>query len=71
VELHDFVTPGLSAEIRSRFERTHLIEQFWARDRTSKDLPFHLRAFDWYMSEALREFRPRRMSWFYMRARED
>ena len=70
VELHDFVTPGLSAEVRSRFERTHLIEQFWARDRTGKDLPFHLRAFDWYMSEALREFRPRGMSWFYMRARE-
>jgi hypothetical protein len=70
VELHDFVTPGLSAEIKSRFENTHLIEQIWARDRTAKDLPFHASAYGWYMCEALREFRPRGMSWFYMRKRE-
>jgi hypothetical protein len=67
VELHDFVTPGLSAKINSRFKKTHLIDQIWARDRTAKDLPFRARPYDWYMSEALREFRPSGMSWFYMR----
>jgi hypothetical protein len=71
VELHEFVTSGVSTKIKSRFEKTHMIEQVWARDRSSRDLPFRARPYDWYMSEALREFRPKGMSWYYMRAMDN
>lgn len=39
VELHDMIIPGISAEIRRRFEGTHAIEQIPVRTHAPTDVP--------------------------------
>jgi hypothetical protein len=70
VELHDFVKRGLSDVIRGRFSKTHAIDQVWEGTRGVEDFPFRtLRTRllpDVYIENELNEFRPERMSWFWM-----
>ncbi|HAF25555.1 MAG TPA: hypothetical protein DCK93_22045 [Blastocatellia bacterium] len=70
VELHEFVKQGLSEIIRERFTATHQVNEIWQEHRSTKDLPFRTfqtRLFpEVYIENELTEFRPERMSWFWM-----
>ncbi len=70
VELHDFVKRDLSQIIRERFQSSHRIEHIWQTERSLNDFPFKTirtriipKA---YIENELSEFRPERMSWFWM-----
>lgn len=71
LELHDFVQRGLSEALRERFTSTHQITQIWQEERSADVFPFRTwqtplipRA---YIENELTEFRPERMSWFWMK----
>ncbi|MDQ1637039.1 MAG: hypothetical protein QOF62_378 [Pyrinomonadaceae bacterium] len=70
VELHDFVNRGLSDVIRGRFSETHGIAEIWQETRSVRDFPFqslHTRLLpNVYIENELNEYRPERMSWFWM-----
>lgn len=66
VELHDFIHPGLSAEIEARFRLTHRIEIIRQRGRRMDDLPLRSRWLDRWMIRLTDEQRPTLMDWFYM-----
>jgi hypothetical protein len=70
VELHDFIVPGITKELRKRFAATHTIEQIWQQPRSRADFPWSTfgtrlmpRSYlDWSVSE----WRPVQMSWLWM-----
>lgn len=68
VELHEFLRPGISAEIYRRFHPSHRIRFIPSEPRTSADwpdgidIPVHLR------QRLLAEIRPGPMTWFWMTA---
>lgn len=75
VELHDGKNAGVSDRIRSRFEKSHIIETIWQQRRTPTDFPFtnaYTRLLDpAHLEAAVDEGRPVRdgatpMSWFWM-----
>ena len=74
VEIHDFVDAGLSAVIRSRFERTHEIVEIDQRARTLDDFPLRtplgtgLLLSKRYI-KSMDEGRPAHMNWFAMTPR--
>jgi len=39
VEVHDHIRPGISDELRERFNASHTIQQFDSRSRSANDLP--------------------------------
>jgi len=66
-EMHDFVRPGITEEIRRRFAATHRCERIWQEPRTRKDFPFQTIGTALlpgsYLDWAVSEWRPVRMSW--------
>jgi hypothetical protein len=70
VEMHEFVSPGITERVTERFAATHNVQPIWQEDRHRSDLPFTTlgtrllpRSYlDWSVSE----WRPERMSWLWM-----
>ena len=70
VELHDFITEGISDTLISRFLNTHSIEKILQTKRARSEFPFRTlyinilpsRYLDWTVSE----WRPVKMSWLWM-----
>lgn len=73
VELHEFASPGVAELLSQRFRNTHRIDRIWQTNRTKADYPFDiwLTRFlpDAYASYRVQEFRPEKMSWFWMEPR--
>ena len=71
VELHDFLIPNVSDEIRRRFAGTHAIETITQQPASADDYPFRsiYRALtpSAYVVRAIGDFRPAVMSWFWMK----
>lgn len=70
VELHEFVLRGISEIIRERFCNTHQILHIWQEERNRDEFPFkspYTKLVPYSADLALSEFRPERMSWFWMR----
>lgn len=75
VEMHDFVTPGITEDITKRFTHSHQISRIWQEPRRREEFPFQTavtallprRYLDWAVSE----WRPERMSWLWMEPRSD
>jgi len=73
VEMHEFVSMGITERVTKRFAATHKVRRIWQEDRDRSDLPFATlgtrvlpRAYlDWSVSE----WRPERMSWLWMKPR--
>jgi hypothetical protein len=70
VELHEFVVPGITETLRKRFKPTHRITHVWQTGRGREDYPYRSwytrllpRAYATYL---VQEFRPERMSWFWL-----
>ncbi len=70
VELHDFIEPGLAETLESRFSGTHRLTRIWQVDRSPDEFPFstvYTRLLPTsYLAWAVSEWRPERMSWFWM-----
>ena len=73
VELHDHLSAGVSALIRERFARTHVIREIQQSERAAGDFPFTSalvrllpRA---YLEWAVSEGREAPMHWFWMQPR--
>jgi Met-10+ like-protein len=70
LELHEFVVPGITVEIKKRFSETHDIEHIWQQPRSRSDFPW--RTFGTsilpkaYLDWAVSEWRPERMAWLWM-----
>lgn len=70
VEMHDFITPGITEQIENRFTATHRVTRVWQEPRSSDEFPYRTlltrllpRSYlDWSVSE----WRPERMSWLWM-----
>jgi predicted O-methyltransferase YrrM len=70
VELHDFLIPGLTETLKTRFAATHHIEHILQEPRFRTDFPWRTlgttllpkRYLDWAVSE----WRPVRMAWLWM-----
>jgi hypothetical protein len=70
VELHEFVHRGITEVLRRRFEQTHRITHVQQTGRTREDYPYR----SWYTRllpnayavYLVEEFRPERMSWFWL-----
>jgi hypothetical protein len=70
VELHDFVVPGITQELQSRFSETHRIKHILQAPRSSAQFPWRTfgtallpRSYlDWTVSE----WRPVPMTWLWM-----
>lgn len=71
VELHEFVVPGIGAELSRRFVASHHVERIEQRPRTVEDYPFPISVTRWlpepYASELVQEHRPEPMSWLVLR----
>ena len=70
VELHDFIEPGLAETVEARFTATHRVTRIWQEERTADEFPFatlYTRLLPKsYLAWAVGEWRPARMSWFWM-----
>lgn len=70
VELHEFIVPGITAELNQRFAASHRIEHLWQTPRARSDFPW--RTFGTmllprsYLDWAVSEWRPERMAWLWM-----
>lgn len=73
VETHDFIRPGITAELTRRFDLTHAIERIDTRERLPHEFPFrtwYVRAMPRrYQTYAMFEYRPAPMSWLVMAPR--
>lgn len=73
VELHEFAVKGITETIRQRFEPTHRIEHIWERNRVLSDFPLRSPWLsilpNFALLDTMREWRPERMSWFWMTPR--
>jgi hypothetical protein len=70
VELHEFIKPGITNTVLSRFRKTHALTLIDAKDRDPENYPL-LRIFrppDRYA--AVDEHRPAAMQWAYLRSTE-
>jgi hypothetical protein len=73
VELHDFIAPGVSHLLRTRFESTHHIQLIHQEQRSWDEFPWRT----WitallprsYKDWAVSEWRSVPMSWLYMKSR--
>lgn len=74
LELHEFISPGVTELIRQRFTPTHGIEEIWQEDRTRNDLRFstlYSRLIPGrFVRRIVSEKRPERMFWFVMNPKE-
>lgn len=70
VELHDFLVPGITEELKKRFGATHRISHIWQQPRDRGQFPWRTLGtallpksyLDWSVSE----WRPVRMAWLWM-----
>jgi hypothetical protein len=70
VELHDFILPGITEELKKRFGATHRIEHIWQQPRSRSQFPWRTLGtallpksyLDWSVSE----WRPVQMAWLWM-----
>jgi len=70
VELHDFIVPGITDELKRRFKTTHTIKHIWQKPRSRSQFPWNTLGtrllpksyLDWSVSE----WRPVQMSWLWM-----
>ena len=70
VELHDFIIPGITDELKKRFGATHKIKHIWQQPRSRSQFPWRTpgtrllpKAYlDWSVSE----WRPVPMAWLWM-----
>ena len=73
VELHDFVVPGVTALLRTRFESTHDLQLIHQEPRSWDDFPWSTLVTTLlpksYKNWAVSEWRPVPMSWLYMQSR--
>jgi hypothetical protein len=73
VETHEFLRPGVTDALCSRFARSHDIERIWQEPRDRAEFPWRtlgtmllpVSYLDWAVSE----WRPERMSWLWMTPR--
>jgi hypothetical protein len=74
VELHEFISRGISRRIRDRFEASHTIEEIWTEERHAEEFPLstlYTRLMSQkYLLWALSEGRPEVMNWFWMKPRK-
>jgi hypothetical protein len=74
VEMHDFIVPGLTDLLRSRFEPSHDIRQVLQQPRSRSEFPwgtvFTSLLPASYLDWAVSEWRPVRMSWLWMQPRQ-
>ena len=70
VELHDFLQRGLAETIEERFTATHWVTRIWQEERAAAEFPYatvYTRLLPKsYLRWAVDEWRPERMSWFWM-----
>ena len=70
VEMHDFLSAGISERMSARFAHTHRVKRIWQESRSRAEFPHPTlgtmllprRYLDWAVSE----WRPERMSWLWM-----
>lgn len=74
VETHEFVRPGVTAELRSRFAASHGVKVIWQTERFAAEFPFRTLGTRFlpksYLDWALSEWRPIRMCWLWMKPHE-
>lgn len=70
-EMHEFVQPGVTEELRRRFRATHRVEEIRQQPRSGKEFPYRT---IWtallpeaYLEWAVSEWRPGLMSWLWMK----
>jgi hypothetical protein len=70
VETHEFVVPGITENLKCRFDRTHTVEQIWDEPRSRDEFPWRTLATallpERYLDWAVSEWRPVRMAWLWM-----
>jgi hypothetical protein len=70
VEVHEFVVPGVTDELKSRFSDSHRIEHIWQQPRSRDEFPWQTMGARLlpgsYLDWAVSEWRPERMSWLWM-----
>lgn len=73
VEMHEFISLGISERVMKRFAATHTIRRIWQEDRLGSEFPFATLATRLlprsYLDWAVNEWRPERMSWLWMEPR--
>ena len=74
VETHEFVHPGITEELESRFAPSHELKTLWQQPRCAGEFPFKTL---WtallpgsYLQWAMSEWRPAPMSWLWMKPHE-
>lgn len=75
VEMHEFISLGITDRVTKRFASTHSVRRIWQEDRHPSDLPFATLGTRLlprsYLDWAVSEWRPERMSWLWMKPRND
>lgn len=75
VELHDFVIPGITDVLKSRFAASHQITQVWQEPRSPSEFPYSTLGTrllpQSYLDWAVSEWRPVRMAWLWMEPMEN
>jgi len=73
-ETHEFICPGITNQLQTRFAATHHISCIWQTLRAREDFPFRGGATRLlprsYLAWAVSEWRPERMCWLWMQPRE-
>jgi hypothetical protein len=73
VELHEFVVPGITDELKKRFSSSHHIEHIWQQPRSRADFPWRTLGTSLlpkpYLDWAVSEWRPERMAWLWMQSK--
>lgn len=72
VELHDFLSEGVSASILKRFQDTHKITKILSQPRTFADFPVNISGVasllpKRWLTKIMDEWRQEKMNWFYLK----
>ena len=73
VEMHEFISHGISERVAERFAITHKVRRIWQESRHRNEMPYRTfgttllprRYLDWAVSE----WRPEKMSWLWIEPR--
>ena len=75
VEMHDMVLPGITEKLQARFVATHQISRIWQEARSRTEFPWKTLGTrllpNSYIEWAVSEWRPAKMSWLWMKPREN
>jgi hypothetical protein len=70
VEMHEFISAGITDRVTKRFAPTHKVRRIWQEDRHRSEFPFTTLGTKLlprsYLDWAVNEWRPERMSWLWM-----